>query len=354
MRRLYLIRHGEPAFSNGERVCLGQLDLPLSTLGRLQACLTGWELRGRNITQVFSSRLSRARETAAFIAPDYLVLDGLEEISVGEWDELSFDEIQRRWPALYEQRGVDPLLPMPGGEDMYSARRRFAAAVNEALRRSERDIAIVSHAQVIDLFLSSVMGISFEEARRSRLGYGSYVCLHWFGGDVYMEESRVSPRPALNRELCLQLLDAAGAPEQVKAHCRAVAAEALRIGSALPLELNKELLEHAALLHDIARTQPKHPQAGAAWLRALGYSEIANVVALHHDHDGAHLDEAAVLFIADKRVRETALVPLEERFAASAARCVDEAARASHQRRYQAAMAIKEKINDLCQREVIP
>ena len=353
MRRLYLIRHGEPAFPNGERVCLGQLDLPLSTLGKLRACLTGWGLGDRGITQVFSGPLRRARETAAFITPDYLVLDGLAEISTGEWDGLPFSEIKRRWPELYEQRGVNPLLPMPGGEDMLSAQRRFAAAVDKALRRSEGDIAIVAHAQVIDLFLSSVMGISFEEARRSRLGYGSYVCLRWFGGDVYREESRVSPRPALNRELCLTLLDAADVPEHVKAHCRAVATQTLRIAKALPLELNKELLEHSALLHDIARTQPKHPQTGAVWLRTLGYSEIAHVVELHHDHDGEHLDEAAVLFIADKCVMETALVPLEERFTASAARCVDEAALAAHQRRYKAAMAIKGKINDLCQREVI-
>ena len=354
MRKLYLIRHGEPAFPNGQRVCLGRLDLPLSTLGRLQACLTGWELRDKGITQVFSSRLSRAKETAAFISPDYTVLDGLEEISTGEWDGQPFSEIRLRWPELYEQREAAPLLPMPEGEDMYSARQRFAAAVDKALHSSEGDIALVSHAQVMDLFLSSVMGISFEEARHSRLSYGSYVCLRWFGGDVYVEESRVIPRPALNRELCLALLDAARVPEPVKAHCQAVAVHALRIAEALPLKLNKELLEHSALLHDIARTQPKHPQTGAAWLRALGYSEIADIVEPHHDHVGAHLDEAAVLFIADKRVRETALVPLEERFAASARRCRDEAAMAAHQRRYQAAVAIKEKINDLCGKEVIP
>ena len=354
MRRLYLIRHGEPAFPNGQQLCLGHLDLPLSTLGRLQACRTGWELRDKGITRVFSSHLSRAKETAAFIAPDYLVLDGLEEISTGEWDGLCFDEIKRRWPELYAQRGVDPLLPMPGGEDMLCAQRRLAAAVDQALHRSEGDIAIVSHAQVMDLFLSSVMGLSFEEARRSRLGYGAYVCLRWCGGDVYVEDSRVSPRPELNRELCLALLDAAGAPAQVKAHCQAVAAEALRIGSALPIELDLQFMEYAALLHDVARTQPRHPQTGAAWLRALGYGEVADIVALHHDHDGEPLDEAAVLFIADKCVRETALVPLQERFAASAQRCRDEAAKAAHQRRYHAALAIKSKINDLCQREVIP
>ena len=164
---------------------------------------------------------------------------------------------------------------------------------------------------------------------------------------------RDSPRPALNREQCLTLLDAAGVPEHVKAHCQAVAAEALRIADELPVALDRQLIEHAALLHDIARLQPKHPQTGAAWLRALGYDRVADVVEPHHDHNGERLDEAAVLFIADKCVKEAGPVPLEERFAKSALRCTDEASKAAHQRRYKAAMAIKEKINGLCQKEVI-
>lgn len=353
MRKLYLIRHGEPDFPNGERVCLGHLDLPLSTLGKLQAFLTGWELRDKGITQVFSSRLSRARETAAFIASDYSILAGAEEISTGCWDGLLFSEIKRLWPDAYARRGADPMLSMPGGEDLLSARRRFTEAVDKALCSSEGDIAIVSHAQVIDLFLAFAKGISFKEQLISRLGYGSYICLQWFGEDVYLEDSRVTPHPALSRKLCLALLDAASVPAQVKAHCQAVAVEALKISEILPLQLDRQLIECAALLHDIARTHPKHPQAGAIWLRDLGYEEVADIVELHHDHDGEQLDEAAVLFIADKRVKGTSLVSLEERFAANATRYADEPAISAHQRRYAAAIAIKEKINGLCGQEVI-
>lgn len=164
---------------------------------------------------------------------------------------------------------------------------------------------------------------------------------------------RVSPPSALNREHCLALLEAAGVPERVKAHCLAVAAEALRIAEALPVALDRQLIEYAALLHDIARAYPKHPQTGAAWLRALGYGQVADIVQLHHDHDGERLDEAAILFIADKRVKEAELVPLETRFAASAQRCRNDAAKAAFERRYAAAMAIKEKINGLCHKQVV-
>ena len=163
----------------------------------------------------------------------------------------------------------------------------------------------------------------------------------------------VGPAPALDRERCFAMLDAAKVPEQVKAHCRAVAAEALRIADALPIALDRQLIEYAALLHDISRLQPKHPQTGAAWLRALGYGRVADIVQLHHDHDGKRLDEAAVLFIADKCVRETERVPLETRFAASARRCMNDAAKAAFDRRYAAAMELKEKINGLCQKTVV-
>ncbi len=351
MRKLYLVRHGEPAFPNGEKVCLGQMDLPLSTLGRLQACLAGRELGEKGITRVFSSPLCRARETAAFLAPEVTVLDGLEEISTGEWDGLPFEEIRRRWPELYARRRENPLLPMPGGEEPDTARKRFAAAVDRAQDSSRGDIALVTHAQVMDLFCAQVLGRPFEEVRRSRVGYGACLCL--IPGDPYTEEARITPRPALDRPLCLALLDAAETPEPVRAHCLAVAEEALRIAAALPPGMDVALLEHGALLHDIARAQADHARTGAAWLRALGYDAVAALIQRHHDRDGAQLDEAAVLHLADKCVQGTKKVSLAARFAASAEKCRTPEARTAHERRYQAARALQEKINELCQREIV-
>ena len=83
MSTLYLIRHGEPEFPGGLRLCLGRTDLPLSILGRLQAALTAAGLRGR-VSAVYSSPLKRAAETAGAFEMPVETLPGLAEQDAGE------------------------------------------------------------------------------------------------------------------------------------------------------------------------------------------------------------------------------------------------------------------------------
>ena len=99
MPSIYLIRHGKPDFPGGARMCLGRTNLPLGALGRLQAAMLGFELRGA-AEAVYSSPLSRAVQTAAPLGSELEVLDGLTEQYAGEWDGLTFDEIRARWPEL--------------------------------------------------------------------------------------------------------------------------------------------------------------------------------------------------------------------------------------------------------------
>lgn len=347
MRKIYLIRHGRPDFPQGARICLGKTDIPLGALGRMQACLLGQELAGR-VSRVFSSPLSRAVQTAEGLSRELTVLDGLSELSAGDWDGLDFEEISRRWPELYAARGENPNLPIPGAEDAAAGQRRFLAAVRKAIATSSGDIAIVAHISVNQLLLCHALGLSPYEARQFRLPYGSYCELRAdAAGSFTVESMGQLPRPALTPALAEKLLVAAAPGERVAAHSRAVAEEMLRIAAALPLTLDRELLESAALLHDVARAQPNHAALGGEWLRELGYDRAAELVESHHDWVGGVPDESAILYIADKCVREDRRVSLRERFEGSAARCKDLEAREAHRRRYEAALALREEINRL-------
>lgn len=351
MRKLFLIRHGEPDFPAGDRLCLGRTDLPLSPLGRLQACLTAWALGEEKLT-VFTGPLRRARETAAFLAESPAVLDGLTEAGMGDWDGLPFSEIRALWPEAYRRRGADLSIPPPGGETNGAVLARFAGAVGLALERAEGDVALVTHAQSMDLFQASVLGRSFAAQRKSRLSYGAYRAF-LVDGERFQEAETGPGSPALCPALCRRLLEAAGAGERVRAHCEAVSAQALEIAGALPGELNLRLLENAALLHDIARAFPEHAAAGAGWLRALGYGDEAALVERHHDWSFPAVDEAAVLAMADRCVQEDRVVPLEVRFADSLKKCRTPAAREAHGRRYAAALALKETMNRMCGWELV-
>lgn len=351
MRKIYLIRHGRPDFPEGEHICLGSSELPLGQLGRLQACLLGLEL-GDRVSAVFSSPLSRARETALSLSPEIHVLPGLAEQYAGDWDGLSFELIRRQWPELYMARGRDRELPMPGAEEAGAALERFTAAVVEALSSSDGDIAIVAHRSVNRLFLGSLAPDMSPDALYQ--SYGTWSELE-FDRTFRLGSLNLLPRPSLDRRACLALLKAAGLPEEVKGHCKAVAELALEIAVELEsagVQSNRQLIESAALLHDIARLGPGHAELGARWLETLGYPAQAGIIRLHHESPEVPL-EAAVVSIADKCISGTRRVGLEERFDLSLSKCRDEQARQAHARRRAAAEALRDRINSLCGKEVI-
>ena len=352
MRRLYLIRHGHPDFPLGAHMCLGRTDTPLGSLGRMQACLLGEMLGGKELT-VFLSPLIRCRETAKPLDGEAILVPALAEQDMGPWDGLDFTQIKARWPELYARRASEPLLVPPGAETLAQVQARVMPAVWDCLTQSAGDLAIVAHASVIQAILAEVKGVPLEESRPLRPPYASYTLIVEDGGALRVAQKAALPGPPMSPALADALLLAASPGDAVVAHCRAVAAEALRIAEALPLPLDRELLESAALLHDVARKGKDHARLGAAGLRELGYHDAAMIVEQHHDRRGDAVDEAALLYLADKCLREERRVTIEERFAASAERCKTPEARDAHAKRLEAALRLRDMINKLCGKTLV-
>jgi len=137
---------------------------------------------------------------------------------------------------------------------------------------------------------------------------------------------------------------------RVARHSRIVADVAHRIAVALAKSggLVEPLLARAGgLLHDVAKGKPSHAGAGAQILRDLEFDEVADVVALHTDYPFTEhkVDEAAIVYLADKLVSGERVVTLEERFHRSAERFrEDPSALAAATRRRTAAEAIAHEI----------
>jgi len=118
---------------------------------------------------------------------------------------------------------------------------------------------------------------------------------------------------------CEAILSSFSVPQALLEHCRSVAATALRLGTALRdrgLSLDLGLIHAGALLHDVAKGRPHHAEVGATWLKAMGFTRVGTVVACHMglDFSGKQLDEAAIVFLADKLTRGATAVSLEQRF----------------------------------------
>ena len=107
------------------------------------------------------------------------------------------------------------------------------------------------------------------------------------------------------------------------------------------LKLDKHKIYAAALLHDIAKAYPEHPETGARWLRLLGHTGIADIVADHMDlpeEKLGYLNERLIVYLADKQVQGERRVTIEERFAAKREKFKDDPeALAGVERRYQLA-----------------
>jgi len=119
---------------------------------------------------------------------------------------------------------------------------------------------------------------------------------------------------------CYRILAQQQVPAKVIAHSRQVAKVALKLACALNrrgFNLNGQLVAAGGLLHDLAKGHSDHAGVGAAMLRQLGYPQVAEIVAVHTDINlGANsvLNEAAIVYLADKLVKGENVVTLVDRF----------------------------------------
>jgi uncharacterized domain HDIG len=121
-----------------------------------------------------------------------------------------------------------------------------------------------------------------------------------------------------SEEECYEIIKRANTPVKVINHCKQVAQLSCAMGSYLircGRQLNLELIRTAALLHDVARGEPHHAQAGARML--VNYPEVANIVAEHMDiclNPEQLLTEKEIVYLADKLVLSDRIISLQARF----------------------------------------
>jgi broad specificity phosphatase PhoE len=162
---ILLIRHEEPELRGR---FIGRSDPPLTAAGR-EAALT--KLVGVEVAAIYVSPLRRARETAAAIAcgVEPIVLPELAEISFGEWEGLTWQEIQERWPGVACRKIEDWMgVTAPGGECWTD----FCARLDRALDRvlaGPRPAAIVAHMVVNAALAARLLG---SDPKHFRQQYG--------------------------------------------------------------------------------------------------------------------------------------------------------------------------------------
>ena len=172
--RLLFVRHAETDWNKAGRY-QGCIDTRLSEAGRQQAVAVAERLRSLRLARVYTSPQARARETAEAIArPLDLPLfedRAFVERCHGEWEGLTVDEIEARFPGALRKRREDPLNAVsPEGESLAAVRDR----VLDRLARLEADhreetVCIVLHDAPLKMMLLNELGLGPESFWKLRL-----------------------------------------------------------------------------------------------------------------------------------------------------------------------------------------
>ncbi len=164
---VYLIRHCE-AEGNLYRRIHGLFDSAITEKGARQLQALAARLAAVPFAGIYASELSRARHTAESIARGLPVrVDrGLNERSMGIWEDYSWHEIEQRHPAEFAAWRADPrVYSIPGGEAEAAAGARFEQALwRIAADHPGKTIAVVAHSMVIRALQNKCFAGQFGEA----------------------------------------------------------------------------------------------------------------------------------------------------------------------------------------------
>ena len=146
-----VIRHGETDWNTSGKL-QGREDIPLNENGKLQAEHCGLALNNQKWRAVFTSPLSRAKETAVIIAN---VLDVHEVYEENDLVERDYGKASGLTEA--ERKALFPDGKYEGIEDWEMLRNRVYGTILKAADKFyPEDIIIVSHGSAINSILAEL------------------------------------------------------------------------------------------------------------------------------------------------------------------------------------------------------
>jgi ribonuclease H / adenosylcobalamin/alpha-ribazole phosphatase len=163
--RIYLVRHASHD-QIGKMLCGRSVDPALNERGHTEAAALARSLAAERIDLVQTSPRRRTRETAQAIADridrKLEIAAPLDEIDVGEWSGLSFEELagDESWRSWNARRGS---ARPPRGESMRELQERIVAHLEAIAALPIRGAVLVSHAEPIRAALMHQRGVALDD-----------------------------------------------------------------------------------------------------------------------------------------------------------------------------------------------
>ncbi|MFW5976402.1 MAG: alpha-ribazole phosphatase [Bacillota bacterium] len=196
-----LIRHGETSW-NREHRFQGHQDIKLNNKGVNQAKKAGQFLASYDIDVIYSSELERAYQTAVIINKKHRVKvikkSGLKEINFGDWEGLTYEEIEKNNSEKIKKWNNNPWSNSPpAGESLESFYQKVVNTIDGIIEKNKGDtILIVSHGGVIKTYLTYILDMPPENYWQFDTASTGISNIKFYNNKAIID--RINSRPHLN------------------------------------------------------------------------------------------------------------------------------------------------------------
>ncbi len=187
---LYIFRHGQTDW-NAEQRLQGQKGIPLNDRGRAQARVNGQKLAelldDPSPFEYISSPLGRSRETMEIVRQElglprdeYRIDNQLIEISFGDWESHTFDELRSDHSAEVDARLADKWNHVPPHGESYAM---LHARIAKWFATITKDSVISCHGGVLRVLMHELLGTPSAEAVDMIIEQDKVFCWHGAKGE---------------------------------------------------------------------------------------------------------------------------------------------------------------------------
>ncbi len=191
MKTVILVRHGQSA-TNLQKVFTGQLDAPLTELGKEQAEKMSAFVCKWPVEKIYVSSLSRAVETALPIVNKLGCpmekSDAFREIDAGAWQGRTFEEIAGLFPKSYAvwRSNIADAHPEEGESCRYLYDRVIKAFTHILQNTPESTVCIVAHATPIRMIESYICAGGPEMSQDISWVPNASVTIYGYDGEFHL------------------------------------------------------------------------------------------------------------------------------------------------------------------------
>lgn len=180
-----ILRHGKP---EGGNIFRGTTDVDLSDIGWSQ--MTNAIPDKQAYQRILTSPMIRCRDFAAKMAKDQQItcqeIVDLREISFGDWDGLTFKEVEQHSPDLFKQYWTDPVKHSPpNAEPMMAFCQRVKQAFWQQVHHYQGEhLLMVVHGGVVRAILMDILQSAPVALMRFEVPYASVTRINIYHDDA--------------------------------------------------------------------------------------------------------------------------------------------------------------------------